>query len=99
MMIEIAGDLRGRDKGEPVVARRRFDVAISAGEIAERTRVDPERLEPGEGNGRPPLPLYRHGRITELGGIERGRRSDRSHLLHIRFPAPSVKRTADRAHA
>ena len=39
------GGLGPRDVDEPVVAGARFDVAVPAGDVAERAGVDPERLQ------------------------------------------------------
>jgi hypothetical protein len=58
---------------ERVVGRRTLDIAARAGEIAERAGVDPERLEPVEGDMGARLPFGGDEGIAELGRIERAR--------------------------
>ena len=60
-------------KGQAVVARRAFDVAGLAGEIAQRARVDPQRVQPTHVDMRAAFPARGGQRIAELGRVERTR--------------------------
>jgi hypothetical protein len=73
-LVEIGLGLGERQVDERVVPRRAFDIAGLAGQIAERARVDPQRLQPIKRDVRPPLALRGDVKIAEFGGIERARR-------------------------
>ncbi len=72
-LVQVARHLRGRHVRQGVVARAALDVAVAAGDVAQRAGVDPERPQPRQGHRRPPLPLGRHPRVAELRRIERMR--------------------------
>ena len=69
--IEVGRDIRRGEVGQPVVAGGAFDVAVAAREVAQRARVEPQRIERPQRHLRARLPLGGQGGILELGGIER----------------------------
>src|SRR5262249_6015588 len=44
-LVEIRGDFVAREIEEPIVPRARFYVAVLAGDVAERSGVEPKRLQ------------------------------------------------------
>ena len=64
--VEIGSYLSRRDVDEPIVVRTRFDIAVLAGDVAERAGIDPKRLQPLERDGCPPLARGSPVRICEL---------------------------------
>src|SRR5204863_3092934 len=65
-LVEERRRLGRSDVDEPVVARARFDVAVLAGDVAERAGVDPKRLESLQRHGRTGLPGGRPIRVRKL---------------------------------
>ncbi len=76
-LIEIRGDLGERQIHQCVVARRAFDIAALAGQVAQGAGVEPERLQRGHRDAGARLALGGDQRIAELGRIERGRVGNR----------------------
>ena len=44
-LIEISRHLSAADIGQPIILRRRLDIAIGASDIAKRAGIDPKRLQ------------------------------------------------------
>ncbi len=64
--VEKSADLGAAEINERVIARARFDVAITAGEIAKRAGVEPERVEARKRHMGARRPVRRDGRIGEF---------------------------------
>jgi hypothetical protein len=62
-----------RQVDERVVCRRALDVAALAGEVAERARIQPQRLEMAEPDRSAALALRRDERVAELRRVDRAR--------------------------
>ena len=65
-LVEIARRLVARDVGKPVLGRAGMNVAMRAFDIAERARVDPQRLQPSETDRGAALLLGRHIRMGKF---------------------------------
>jgi hypothetical protein len=79
-LVQIAFQIRERQIGQRVIGRRAFDIAIDAGEVAQRAGVEPERgqcLQRDAGTG---LTLGGDARVAEFRRVERrgsgGKRRD-----------------------
>ena len=72
-LVQIGQDLRQSRIDERVVGRGALDIAALAGEVAERPGVDPQRVEPRQGDPGAGLALRGDQRVSELGRVERPR--------------------------
>ena len=70
-LVEVGGDLGGAEIDQPIVARRGFDVAVVAREVAERAGIEPQRLERPQGHVGPRLAFGGGQGILELRRIDR----------------------------
>ena len=64
---------------QPVVAGRRFDVAVAAGDVAQRAGVEPQRVQRRAAPPRAPFAAGGLHRVTELRRVEQGRHD----LIHV----------------
>ena len=69
-LVEIGARLVGGQIGVPVVARARLDIAVAAGQVAGRAGVEPQRIEPFEGDPAARLALGGRVRVAKLPGRE-----------------------------
>ncbi len=71
---------------EPVVARRRLDIAIGACDVAQRAGVDPKGRKPAQADLGPRLAAGRDNRVAELFRVKRLERRDNIAWLLIHRP-------------
>src|SRR4029453_16178930 len=62
-LVEVGGDLGALKINEPIVLRGGLDVAVAAGDVAERAGVEPQRLEFAQRDAGAPLPARSNGWI------------------------------------
>ena len=67
--VEVCGDFLGGQIDEPVVLRRRFDIAVMAGQVAQRAGVEPQRVERAQRHLGAGLASGGHERVAELARI------------------------------
>ena len=72
-LVKISVDLGQRHVNQGIVGRRAFDITGFAGQVTQRAGVDPQRLEPLQGDLGAGIAEGRAQRIPELGAIERSR--------------------------
>ena len=70
-LVEIGRHLGRRQIGQAVVRGRGFDVAIRAGDVAQRAGVEPQRLKPGQRHARAALALGGDVGVPEFRRVER----------------------------
>ena len=68
---QVPVQLGGAEIGERIVARAAFDVAVPAGDVAERAGIHPKRPQGRQGDMRPGLATGGPLRVAELGRIKR----------------------------
>src|SRR5690606_14435119 len=83
-LVEVAAQLGAAEIAQPVVPRARLDVAVLAGEVAQRAGVDPKRLQPAEADPRAPAAVRGPVRVDEaaVGGSVRRHGGDQAAVVH-----------------
>ena len=80
-LIQIGRHLLRRDIDKQIIARAAFDIAIGAGDVAERPGIDPKRLQALQRDSGAAFALGGHERVLELGQAA-GRKADDGQEFH-----------------
>ena len=70
-LVQVRADFGGAQIDQAVIRRAGLDIAVLAGQVAERACVEPKRAQGLQRHGGPAFALGGGRRVAELGGVER----------------------------
>jgi hypothetical protein len=79
--VQIATDVIQTEPGQPVMTRRRLNIAVGAGQIAQCAGIEPQGVKVTRYNERAVLTLGRGKRALKLRGVKAG-----SHIIRRFMP-------------